>query len=168
MLGRTISDPDGVEGRSGSVAGLGLLDVETVIGGDKTTRSVTGRHVQTSEPVAGYEIHLGRTGGPDCARPFLDLDGRPDGARSADGLVAGTYVHGIFSGDEFRRAFLRGLGGGVTKVSYEAQVEAALDSLADHLEGHVDIDRMLAIASVQATSAAPATTTRKRSVHAPR
>jgi adenosylcobyric acid synthase len=168
MLGRTIADPEGIEGPAGSVAGLGLLDVETVIGGDKTTETVKGRHVATGEPVAGYEIHLGRTGGPDCARPFLDLGGRPDGARSADGLVAGTYVHGVFSGDEFRRAFLRGLGGGTAKVSYEARVEAALDGLADHLEGHVDIDRMLTIAGVQAKSAAPATATRKRIAHAPR
>ncbi len=168
MLGRTISDPDGVEGPAGTVAGLGLLDVGTVIGGDKTTVTVTGRHVATNDPVAGYEIHLGHTDGPDCARPFLDLDGRPDGAQSGDGLVAGTYVHGIFSGDDFRRAFLRGLGGGTAKVSYEARVEAALDALADHLEGHVDIDRMLAIAGVQAKSAAPRATTRKRIAHAPR
>jgi adenosylcobyric acid synthase len=124
--------------------------------------------VATNEPVTGYEIHLGRTDGPDCVRPFLDLDGRPDGACSADGLVAGTYVHGIFSGDEFRRAFILGIGGRTAELSYEAQVEAALDGLADHLERSVDVDRMLAIAGVQATSAAPTTTTRKRIAHAPR
>jgi adenosylcobyric acid synthase len=168
MLGRRISDPEGIEGRAGSVAGLGLLDVETVIGGDKTTDIVEGRHVATNELIAGYEIHLGRTDGPDCVRPFLDLDGRPDGACSADGLVAGTYVHGIFSGDEFRRAFILGIGGRTAELSYEAQVEAALDGLADHLERSVDVDRMLAIAGVQATSAAPTTTARKRTAHAPR
>ena len=70
-------------------AGLGLLDVETVMGGDKITVPVAGRHVASGEPVTGYEIHLGRTSGPDCARPFLDLDGRPDGAQSADGRVIG-------------------------------------------------------------------------------
>ena len=121
-----------------------------------------------SEAISGYEIHLGRTTGVDCSRPVVDLGGRHDGAQSPDGLVAGTYVHGVFSGDDFRRAFLRGLGGGTAMVSYEAQVEAALDGLADHLEGHVDIDRMLAIAGVQAKSAAPATTARKRIAHAPR
>ena len=103
----SIADPEGVEGRAaGAVAGLGLLDVETVLGGDKTTAPVAGRHVGSGEAVSGYEIHLGRSDGPDCARPFLEIDGRPDGAVSADGLVAGTYVHGLFASDGFRRAFL--------------------------------------------------------------
>jgi adenosylcobyric acid synthase len=96
--------------------------------------------------VAGYEIHLGKTSGPDCARPLLDLDGRPDGARSADGLVAGTYVHGIFAADGFRRAYLAGLGVAASDVAYEAGVEAALDALAEHLERYVDIEAVLRIA----------------------
>jgi adenosylcobyric acid synthase len=147
MLGRRISDPDGVEG-GGTADGLGLLDVETVMGGDKVTVPVTGRHVATGEPVAGYEIHLGRTEGPDCVRPVLDLDGRLDGARSPDGRVAGTYVHGLFAADRFRRAFLEDLGAAGSNLDYEAGVETALDALAGHLERHVDIDRLLAIAGV--------------------
>ena len=146
MLGRTIADPDGVEGRAGTVEGLALLDVETTLGGDKTTVAVSGRDVATGEAVSGYEIHLGRTSGPDCARPFLDLNGRPDGARSADQLVAGTYVHGIFAADGFRRSYLAGLGAAASDVAYEAGVEAALDLLAEHLERHVDIDALLRIA----------------------
>ena len=100
MLGRTIADPDGVEGQPGSVAGLGLLDVDTVLGGrqDDRRRSKAAMS-QAGESVTGYEIHLGRTNGPDCARPMLELGGRADGARSADGLVAGTYVHGLFAAD---------------------------------------------------------------------
>ena len=148
MLGRAIADPAGVEGRAGETAGLGLLDVATVLGDGKTTRGVRGRHVPSGEPVTGYEIHLGDTIGPDCARPLLDLDGRPDGARSGDGLVAGTYVHGIFASDGFRRAFLAGFGGAASELRYEAMVETALDALADHLERHLDIDRLLAIAGV--------------------
>ncbi len=148
MLGRTIADPDGVEGRSEVVAGLGLLDVETAMSGDKTTTSVTGRHVASGETLVGYEIHLGRTAGRDCGRPFVDLGGRGDGAHSADGLVAGTYVHGIFASDGFRRAWLAALGGRHSVFEYEAGVEATLDALAEHLEKHVDVERLLAIAGI--------------------
>ena len=155
MLGRTIADPDGVEGRAGMVDGLALLDVETTLGGDKTTVAVSGRDVATGEAVSGYEIHLGRTSGPDCSRPFLDLGGRPDGARSADQLVAGTYVHGIFAADGFRRAYLAGLGAPASEVAYEAGVEATLDALAEHLERHVDIDAVLRIAGVTTTKSKP-------------
>jgi len=151
MLGRTIADPEGVEGRAGAAAGLGLLDVDTVMGGDKITVPVTGRHVASGEPVTGYEIHLGRTIGGDCARPFLDLDGRPDGARSADGRAAGTYVHGLFASDGFRHAFLAGLGAADSDLRYKLRVDAALDSLAAHLERHVEIDRLLAIAGAKRT-----------------
>jgi adenosylcobyric acid synthase len=146
MLGRMIADPDGVEGAVGRADGLGMLDVETTLGGDKTTVAVSGTDVASGEAVTGYEIHLGQTSGRDCARPLLDLDGRPDGACSADGLVAGTYVHGIFAADGFRRAYLAGLGAPASDVAYEATVEATLDALADHLERHIDIDAVLRIA----------------------
>jgi adenosylcobyric acid synthase len=145
MLGRTIADPEGIEGAPGAVPGLGLLAVDTVLGGEKTTTSATGRHVASGEPVAGYEIHLGRTDGPDCARPFLKVGGRPDGAVSPDGLVAGSYIHGLFGSDGFRRAFLAGLGAR-SSFAYEAGVEAALDGLAAHLAAHLDLDRILSIA----------------------
>ena len=145
MLGMTIADPKGVEGRRESVTSLGLLAVNTVLGGDKATRAVIGRHSESGEAVAGYEIHLGRSEGPDCARPFLEISGHPDGAISADGLVAGTYVHGLFARDGFRRAFLASLGAGST-ANYEAGVESALDELAAHLAQHLDLDAILAIA----------------------
>ncbi len=168
MLGRTIADPGGVEGPARTVPGLGLLDVETVLGGDKATVAVAGRDVAAGEAVTGYEIHLGRTTGADCARPVVDLGGRVDGARSADGLVAGTYVHGLFAADGFRRAYLAALGAPSSTLRYEAAVEAALDGLADHLEAHVAIDRLLAVAGYdrKSTSARTATTT-QRSAEAP-
>jgi adenosylcobyric acid synthase len=145
MLGRTIADQDGVEGPTGTVAGLGLLEVDTVLGDDKTTEPVSGRHQESGASLSGYEIHLGRTEGPDCGRPFLEIGGRPDGAVSADGLVAGTYVHGLFASDAFRRAYLEKLGGRAT-ANYEAGVEAALDGLAAHLAAHLDLEAILAIA----------------------
>lgn len=146
MLGRTIADPDGVEGPPATAEGLGLLDVETRLVGPKTTTVRAGRCAATGEAFEGYEIHMGRTDGPDRARPFAILaDGAPDGARSADGRVAGTYVHGLFAADAFRRAFLAGFGA-AADLDYEREVDAALDALADHLEAALDVERLLAIA----------------------
>jgi adenosylcobyric acid synthase len=148
MLGISINDPEGVEGPRGEVAGLGLLDIETKLGGDKTTSPVAGRHVGSGEEVKGYEIHLGRSTGPGCVRPFLEIEGRPDGAVSRDSLVAGAYVHGLFASDGFRRLFLEKLGAR-SEVAFEAGVESALDGLAAHLAAHLDIDRILAIAQTR-------------------
>jgi adenosylcobyric acid synthase len=145
MLGKTIADPDGIDGPAGTVAGLGLLDIVTMMTADKSTREVTGRHNASGAPVRGYEIHLGRTEGPDCARPVVTIEGCPDGATSADGRVQGTYVHGLFASDEFRCAWLAGFGV-ASALAYEDRVEQALDALADHLETHVEMDAVFAIA----------------------
>jgi adenosylcobyric acid synthase len=149
MLGRTVADPNGIEGSAGTVDGLGFLDVHTVLTGDKVTAPAAGLHLETGAAVAGYEIHLGRTSGPDCARPLVSLHGpagsRPDGAQSPDGRVAGAYLHGFFGSDPFRRAYLAGLGA-TSRLAYEAGIEAALEALADHLEAHLDLDGMLRIA----------------------
>ena len=146
MLGRTVADPEGIEGPAGSAGGLGLLDVETILTGDKVTEPAAGVHLGTGEPVSGYRIHLGRTEGPDCARPLVRLEsGQPEGASSADGRVGGSYLHGLFGSDPFRRAFLRGFGAG-SRLAYEAAVDAALDALADHCERHLDLPGLLAVA----------------------
>jgi adenosylcobyric acid synthase len=133
------------------VEGLGLLDIETTMRGDKSTALVRGLHRATNTPVEGYEIHLGRTEGEDCARPVLTLDGRPGGAQSRDGRIQGTYVHGLFAGDAFRRAWLKSLGA-ASSLAYEQRIERALDALADHLEAHLDIDRLLEIARSRQSS----------------
>jgi adenosylcobyric acid synthase len=148
MLGRRVSDPDGLEGAAGQAPGLGLLDVTTTLEREKTLRLAEGIDAVSGEAVRGYEIHLGRTAGADTARPAVTLGGgRPDGARSADGRVIGSYLHGLFAADGFRRAFLAGLRPGRNAGgAYEAGVEAALDGLAQHLETHLDLDRLLAIA----------------------
>jgi adenosylcobyric acid synthase len=156
MLGKSIADPDGVDGRPGTVEGLGLLDITTTMSGDKSTTLVSGIHCASDAAVEGYEIHLGRSIGADCARPVLTLDGRGDGASSANGRIQGTYVHGLFAGDTFRKAWLAHLGI-ASKLAYETRIETALDALADHLEAHLDIDQLLKIArSRQATSASAA------------
>jgi adenosylcobyric acid synthase len=156
MLGRTISDPEGIDGHAGAVDGLGLLDVATTMSGDKSITRVSGIHCSTGAAVEGYEIHLGRSDGPDCARPVVTLDGRPDGASSPDGRVQGTYAHGLFSGDAFRQAWLANFGI-ASSIAYDARIETALEALADHLEMHIDIDRMLAIARGRRSVSVPAT-----------
>jgi len=148
MLGRRLADPLGVEGPAGEVAGLSLLDVETVMGGDKALRQTAGRHGPSGARISGYEMHIGRTTGRDRARPFAHLsDERDDGAISADGRVAGTYLHGLFASDAFRHEFLGALAHREEKgVAFEQELEATLDLLADHLGRHIDLDRVLEIA----------------------
>jgi len=146
MLGRTIADPAGHEGPPGSVAGLGLIDVATVLDDNKRLAQASGTTAD-GQPFSGYEIHMGTTDGPDRARPFARLaDGAPDGAVSADGRVSGTYIHGLFADDRQRAAWLARLGAGASVVSYEAQVETTLDRLAAHLAKCIDLDRLLALA----------------------
>ena len=146
MLGRSIADPDGLEGAAGDTAGLGLLDVDTVMHADKRLERVTAIHARSGLPFAGYEIHIGRTQGPDCTRPFAQVAGTNDGAASACGRVVGSYLHGMFSDDAFRAAYLAGLGVRAGGVSYGAGVEATLEGLADHLEAHLDVAGLLALA----------------------
>jgi adenosylcobyric acid synthase len=152
MLGRRIHDPEGLEGRTGSVDGLGLLAVETALCADKTIREITATHCASGQPISGYEIHLGETSGPDCARPFAVTAYGPEGAMSADGRVMGTYLHGCFSSDGFRDAMLRALGATSQGFAYEALIEETLDQLAAHLEANIDVARLLALAApVQST-----------------
>ncbi|WP_269586350.1 cobyric acid synthase [Roseibium sp. Sym1] len=146
MLGRSISDPDGIEGAPGTVEGLGYLNVETVLTAEKSTVAASGTHVASGAPVSGYEIHVGRTDGPDCARPLMRLAGdRPDGAVSGDRRVAGTYMHGLFTGDAFRDAYLSGFGAG-SSLSYDRDIDRILDDLAAHLERVMDVETVLKIA----------------------
>ncbi|MGL4397506.1 MAG: cobyric acid synthase [Hyphomicrobium sp.] len=150
MLGRTISDPNGIEGPSGEVAGLGLLDVETVLSGEKLLLEVTGTAAASSGegvPFKGYEMHIGRTDGPDCARHQITMsDGRRDGAASASGLVSGCYIHGLFADDRQRRHWLARIGASASALAYETDVERTLDELAEHLARHVDCARLLEMA----------------------
>ena len=146
MLGRSVSDPHGLEGAAGSVPGLGLLDVETALLPDKTLTRISGTHVPTGAALEGYEIHLGRTVGVDCARPFALLEGRPDGAISATGQVMGSYLHGCFGSDVFRAKFLESLGVQASELRFEETIERTLDGLAAHLEAHLDLDMILSLA----------------------
>ncbi len=146
MLGRTVADPQGIEGPPGQIAGLGLLDVETVISADKRLEPIRGA-TEGGVPFRGYEMHMGVTAGADCARPFARRDdGAPDGAVSADGRVFGTYIHGLFADDHQRAAWLARLSAGTAAVAYDDLVEQTLDRLAAHLAAHLDLDRLLKLA----------------------
>ncbi|HEY0330311.1 MAG TPA: cobyric acid synthase [Rhodopseudomonas sp.] len=150
MLGHVVRDPHGLEGVPGDTAGLGLLDVETEIGGDKRLTEIDAIDKISGCRVTSYEMHMGRTIGPGLARPWLILDAhgmpRPEGAVSADGLVSGGYLHGLFGSDAFRAQWLAGVGGSRSQLAYEARVEAALDALADQIEAQLDLDALLALA----------------------
>ena len=228
MLGRTISDPDGIEGPPRTVRGLGLLDVDTVMTGDKTLREVSGvllgvharagvggvedarvraerlgagvgvGRVGTSAegagvgmgraganeegagvgagraganeegagvgagrtganegagvggvPFSGYEMHIGSTTGPGAGRPFLRFsDGSTDGAVSADGRVAGCYVHGLFGVTAARAALVSAIGAAPSHADHAARVDAALDEIASVLESCLDVNALAAIAGL--------------------
>ncbi|WP_095087428.1 cobyric acid synthase [Mesorhizobium sophorae] len=146
MLGRSVHDPNGIEGSVTEAEGLGLLDVETMMEPEKTVRNVSARSVQFDLPLEGYEIHLGRTTGPDTMRPSAIINGVEDGAVSADGKVIGTYMHGLFGADGFRGKFLESLGIKGGGIDYRAEVERALDEVAAELETHLDCDAIFALA----------------------
>ena len=151
MLGQTLADPLGLEGPPGSSAGLGLLDMDTVLERDKQLCNVRGSlsveldHGQAA--VAGYEIHMGRSAGPALSRPALVVDdgagARTDGALSADGRILGTYVHGLFDAPEALAALLAWAGlERVQAVDLAARREADIDRLADAVERHLDVDAL--------------------------
>ena len=147
ILGGTISDPEGIEGPPGSADGLGLIDIITELAGDKSLVAVRGRTLADDVAVSGYEMHIGRTTGAGTRRPLIQLDdGRADGAISANGLIAGTYLHGFFAGDAQRAAWLARLGAPASPLAYEELVEQTLDALAAHLEAHLDVEKLLSLA----------------------
>ncbi|MBB6259763.1 adenosylcobyric acid synthase [Paenochrobactrum gallinarii] len=143
MLGQNISDPEHIDGDTTDAEGLGLLQIETVMKAEKTLGQVQGTAVAYGVPVDGYEIHCGVSHGPDCARPFALVDGRSDGAVSADGRIFGTYLHGLFASDSFRAKLLAELGVHGVGFNYRASVDDALNELAENLEQFIDVDALL-------------------------
>ncbi len=151
MLGQRLCDPHGVEAPAGAeVAGFRLLPLTTMFSTEKSTRRVRGRITGAvgawagarDLPVQGYEIHIGESEG--SVTPLLTLDGRPDGAISSDGRVAGSYLHGLFHNDALRGALLTGLGreGGAGR---RFDREREFDRLAQHVRSHLDLERVRAL-----------------------
>lgn len=146
MLGTAIHDPEGIEGPAGTTTALGLLDVETVMSPIKRLAETKAVHAASGEEFLGYEIHIGRTDGADRDRPFATVEGRSEGAIGQNGLVEGSYLHGMFRDDGFRKAYLENLGARVSDQSYSDGVDQVLEDLADHMEQHLDVDGLLALA----------------------
>ncbi|MEM0978416.1 MAG: cobyric acid synthase [Pseudomonadota bacterium] len=147
MLGKTVSDLEGLEGPARTADGLGVLDVSTVMSPEKTLTKISGVSIYIgTADVSGYEIHLGQTDGADASRPFLSIDGKPAGAVSRNGQVMGCYIHGVFGSDAFRRDYLNWLGAAPSDLRYEELLEDTLDDLAAHLETCLDIDQLFLLA----------------------
>lgn len=139
MLGQSIDDPGGAEGAPGTSAGLGHLNTSTTMAASKTLTPI--RAIFQQQSLTAYEMHIGQTSGPDCQTPlFITIEGRPEGAISPCGRIMGTYLHGLFQEDAFRRAFLQHLGAQAhAHYQHRASVEQTLDALADHLATHLDL-----------------------------
>lgn len=147
MLGQTVADPDGIEGAAGTSDGLGLLEVETILTDRKQLEIENAIDAISGERLAGYHMHMGVTKGADCARPFTQTGEQSEGARSPNGRVMGTYLHGLFAADGFRRAFLDGLGAqSDDSLNYHDDIDDVLDALASHLEAYLDLDEILNMA----------------------
>jgi adenosylcobyric acid synthase len=144
MLGKSIADPHGIEGKSGESDGLGLLNVNSLLTPDKLLRTETATHLASGQPISGYHMHMGETEGPDRSRPFAMVENTPEGAISGDGRVMGTYLHGLFAADGFRRAMLGNAA--APDFAYESTIEQTLDALAAHLETHLNLSTLLALA----------------------
>ncbi len=144
ILGKKIYDPMGIEGEIKEIDGLGLLDIESTIGGDKRTRLTTGVTADGTE-LSGYEIHMGETVSGE--EPFLTLDdGRVDGAVS--GNILGTYLHGIFDNDTFREKLLKRLGYDTQEETYASYKEEQYDQLARVVRENIDLERIYEILGI--------------------
>lgn len=150
MLGEQVHDPLGLEGPSGSSDGLGLLAFSTTLEEEKQLRNVRGRLLLEDVEVSGYEIHAGVTSGRALASPAVRLDdGRHDGARSADGQILGTYLHGLFETPAACSALLRWAGlADVQEVDYHALRERDIERLADLVEQHLDTELLRSLCGV--------------------
>lgn len=146
MLGSLIRDPHGLESNEGEIQGLALLKMETVLEKDKTLTRKKGNHLASGLAVHGYEIHHGQT--VSKHQPLLDFrDGQMAGASSENGRIWGSYLHGIFDDDTFRRWFLDGLRADrnlakMGKVVAPYDLEPAFDRLADAVRSQIDMTQV--------------------------
>ena len=150
MLGNSIDDPEGIESDPGKTAGFLLLDVQTKLDNNKKLRNVTGKLVMQDAKVSGYEIHTGITSGTGLSQPATNLGERCDGAVSKDGLIVGTYLHGLFDEPEACHALLQWAGlKQVTHSDFQQTREHQIDRLADAIEAHLDMDQIFELLGLQ-------------------
>jgi cobyric acid synthase CobQ len=146
-IGSAIHDPDGIESGNGGARGLGFLEMETTLAPIKTLMRVDGTHLDSGLKLTGYEIHHGKTTFNNATPVVRRDDGEVIGAQSSNGSIWGTYLHGLFDKDEFRRWFIDRLrvqkgfapkGGVIARYD----IETAIDRLADLFRSNVDLDRL--------------------------
>ena len=144
MLGEAIHDPYALEGVAGSSKGLGFLAMQTTLEQNKQLKLVQGTLAFADASVTGYEIHMGVSTGNALNRSALYIDGKAEGAMSADNQIAGSYVHGLFDHVESMAAWLKWVGfdAEIADFNYAAVREANLNRLADCLEQHLDWDKL--------------------------
>ena len=144
MLGKSLHDPQGLEGIAGSSAGFNLLDMETTLEAEKRLARVDGKLVFADAAVSGYEIHMGVSQGPALQHPMMQMPTGPEGAISEDGAVAGTYLHGLFDHPKACAALLQwaGLEKQDAVFDYRTLREEGLNRLADALEAHLDWEKL--------------------------
>jgi cobyric acid synthase len=144
MMGETIEDPHGIESGSRSSRGLALLPIQTVLRERKTLTATGARHAASGLALRGYEIHHGESSGENLRPAVIRDDGKPLGFESENGRIFGTYLHGLFDGDPFRRWFIdtlrvaRGLSP-LEEVQAVYDIEPALDRLADIVREGLDV-----------------------------
>ncbi len=155
MLGRCVRDPGGMDGPAAVGQGLGLFDISTTMVEQKTVRRAKGRCAISGIPVCGYEIHAGQTSGSQLRNPMLHLESGPDGARSENGRIEGTYLHGLLANDRYRREWLKRLGARPDpSIQYGTAIDRAIDEVAGALRQDLQIDALLECARVPGWSAA--------------
>ncbi|MCY3024072.1 MAG: cobyric acid synthase [Planctomycetota bacterium] len=147
MLGKKIEDPHRLESARAALSALGLLPLSTTLAREKTLTRVTATHLPSGLPVTGYEIHHGRSTAGRAQPLVRREDGEIIGSGSADGLVWGTYLHGIFDADEFRRWFVDRLRvrkrlPPLGKVCARYDLEPAFERLADIVRRSLRMDRV--------------------------
>ena len=148
MLGQAVHDPDGTESNAGTSKGLGHLDIETLLQGEKQLRNVQGHWLNQigDIPVTGYEIHVGQTTGRDLAKPLMQLNTGPDGARNSEDTVMGSYVHGLFDEPKLLEELLHWAGLEQTQAfDYPALRAAQIERLADEVEAELPIEKIFNI-----------------------
>jgi cobyric acid synthase CobQ len=141
MLGSGIADPYALETSGKTVPGLGLLEIVTLLEKEKTLTRIEAKHIKSGRPVFGYEIHHGISDGTNFEPAVISDEGKSDGAVSPSGMVWGTYIHGIFDSDDFRRWFInelrvrKNLAPLPKSATYD--LESALDRLAESVRNSI-------------------------------
>jgi adenosylcobyric acid synthase len=170
MLGQMILDPEGIEGPK-SIQGLCLLPINTTMRPSKITSNGTGTLVakslfgQTIKNLSlhGYEIHVGETSYVGPAQPFAQLVRRTresqesvvDGCVGADSRIFGTYLHGLFDGDDFRHAFINAarqfykLSPPTELSAWGSKRQESIDRLASTVSESLDLPRIFAWVGLQ-------------------